>query len=188
MLEKEITVLLANDPYLGVLCQKCRIKWSDKIPTAGVRIMPNGVIEMIVNPEFYFIKTANEKVGLIWHELLHLVADDIKNSYGLDPERANIAMDEANNQYIKRSFLPKKAILPEYFKHERNKPFEYYYNKHMKRDDSAKYQQKKKYEGGLDDKDQENSLIDQIKKAMARQKEVHEEKENVLSKISEKLV
>lgn len=187
MLEKEISLLLSIEPYFGVLCQKCRIKWSEEIPTAGVRIMPQGVIEMIVNPEFYFLKTQHEKVGLIWHELLHLVANDVKNYIGLDPNRANIAMDEANNQYIKPQYLPKRAILPEFFKHERNKPFEYYYNLHLKRDDSQKYQQKKKYEGGLDNKAQKESLKDQIKRAVQKQVEIQTEKEHVLSQIKSKM-
>lgn len=178
-MDKTISILLSYQPFMACLVQRCKLRWTDKCPTAGVRIMPAGVIELLVNPEFFYLQSEAARVGLMWHEMYHLIAGHIEGSYGLDPETANVAMDESINQLIPQRFLPKRAILPEFFRHEKNKVFEYYYNQHLKRGDAAKYQQPKKYEGGVDDEQNKKDLKEQIKKALERQKELQDKQESL---------
>lgn len=186
-MDKTISILLSYQPFMACLVQRCKLRWTDKCPTAGVRIMPAGVIELLVNPEFFYLQSDAARVGLIWHEMYHLIAGHIEGSYGLDPETANIAMDESINQLIPQRFLPKRAILPEFFRHEKNKVFEYYYNQHLKRGDAAKYQQPKKYEGGVDDEQNKKDLKEQIKKALEHQKELQDKQERLQEDIENPL-
>ena len=176
-MKEEISILLHYEPYIAYLIQRCKIRYTDKVPTAGVRIMPGGVIELLVNPEFYHLQTQPERVGLLWHEMYHLLSDHISRSYGLDPHSANVAMDEAINQVINPKFLPKKAILPEYFRHEKHLSFEEYYILHLKRGDAAKFQQKKNYEGGVDDEQNKKEIKEKIKNTLEKQKELQDQQE-----------
>lgn len=165
-MDKTVSILLSYEPFMACLVQRCKLRWTDKCPTAGVRILPGGVIELLVNPEFFYLQSEAARVGLIWHEMYHLICGHIDRSYGLDPQVANIAMDEAINQLIPQKFLPKKAILPEYFNHEKRQAFEVYYNLHKSRNDNAKYQQKKEYKGGINDEDDKKEIMEQIKKKL----------------------
>lgn len=182
VMKEAISILLNYEPYLACLVQRCTRVYTDKVPTAAVRIMPAGVIELLINPEFFYNQSQEERVGLIWHEMYHLICDHINRSWGLDHKRANISMDEAINQLIPRELLPKRAILPEYFNHEKNKAFEFYYNLHLQRDDADKYQQPKAYQGGVDDKRKKNELQEQIKKALEKQKEISEKQKEQQAK------
>lgn len=185
-MKEAITMLLNREPYIACLVQRCRHIYTDKVPTAAVRVMPNGIIELLVNPEFFYNQTVEERIGLIQHEMYHLICNHLERHHGLNMEKANIAMDEAINQYIPRQFLPKRAILPEYFNHEKKKAFEYYYNLHMLRDDSAKYQQPQKYKGGVDDQRNKEELKKQIQDSLKKQQEIMDKQEQLQEKQEQK--
>lgn len=181
-MKKTIAILLAYEPFMACLYLRCTQRWTDLVPTAGVRILPDGVIELLINPEFFYLQSESTRVGLIWHEMYHLTSGHIEGSYGLDPDAANIAMDEAINQLIPQGFLPKNGILPEYFRHERGKSYEYYYNLHRQsKQDLTKYQQKQKYEGGIDDEKNKQDLKEQIKDLLKKQKEIQDQQESLQS-------
>lgn len=112
MLEETIGILLESFHFYGCLIQRCTISWTDKVPTAGVRVLPNSTIEMVINPEFFCMLTEKERVGLIMHEMLHLVNDHMSRSFGLHPSLANVAMDTAINQFIPSHYLPPGALTP----------------------------------------------------------------------------
>jgi predicted metal-dependent peptidase len=181
-MKESVSILLNYEPYLACLIQRCTTVYTDKVPTAAVRVMPGGVIELLINPEFFYNQSPEERVGLLWHEMYHLICDHINRSWGLDPRRANIAMDEAINQLIPLELLPKGALLPDYFKHERHKQFEVYYNLHMERDDAEKFQQPQAYKGGMDDKRRKGELNEQINKALDKQSEISKKQEELQSK------
>ena len=186
IMDKSISILLSYQPFMACLVQRCKLRWTDKVPTAGVRIMPAGVIELLVNPEFFYLQSEAARVGLMWHEMYHLIAGHIEGSYGLDPHQANVAMDESINQLIPQRFLPKRAILPEYFRHEKNKGFEFYYNLHRKSgQDMSKFQQKKEYEGGVDDEQNKKDLKEEIKKTLEEQKQLQDQQEQLQDKQEE---
>lgn len=169
---------MEQEPMMARMLIRCTHVLSEDIPTAGVRIMSGGKIELVINPEYFFNLSDFEKIGLIWHEMNHLVYDHIRRGRALAyRDEFNVAADEANNQFIPRMFLPKRAILPEYYGHEKLQSMEYYYNKHIARGDAAKYQQKK-YEGGLDDEKNTKDLKKQIEKSLKDQKRLQEELKN----------
>lgn len=150
MIEGTISTLLGIQPFMGCLIQRCKIRWSEHVPTAGVRILPNATIEFIINAEFFYNLPDSEKVGLAWHEMLHLIMTHLDRGIGLNPKIANVAMDMDINQMIHPTYLPKGALLPSQFGFDKAQSFEVYYNLLKTHPDMEKYQQKKKYKGGLD--------------------------------------
>lgn len=112
-LEQTVSILIDSYPYFGCLVQRCSINWTDAMPTAAVRVLPSGNLEMVVNPEFFCQLTPKERVGLVLHEMYHLTCDHLSLSFGLDPQIANIAMDTAINQHIPIDYLPPGALLPD---------------------------------------------------------------------------
>lgn len=191
LLENSISVFVDNYHYYACLIQRCAILWTDKVPTAGVRIMPNGVIELLINPEFFFNLSSKERVGLLMHEMLHLISDHIVRSLGLHPSRANVSMDTAINQYIPLPYLPPGALL-----HNNQKiqlppmqNFEMYYNLLAEDLDIERKQIKKKYQGGLEKnsaskKDQNKSGKPQTEKE--KKQEQKKEQQNQLKELLEK--
>lgn len=143
-LETTIGMLLESYQFYACLVQQCSINWTFQLPTAAVRCLPNGHLEMVINPEFFMQLTPKERVGLVLHEMLHLVNDHLSRSFGLDSQIANIAMDTAINQFIPLDYLPPGALLPDNvvylenrvrkqqgepeIKMENMKQFEVYYN------------------------------------------------------------
>lgn len=120
-LEQTIGILIDSYPFFGCLVQRCSINWTDAMPTAAVRVLPSGGLEMVVNPEFFCQLTPKERVGLVLHEMYHLTCDHMSLSFGLDPQIANIAMDTSINQHIPIDYLPPGALLPDNVVHLENR-------------------------------------------------------------------
>jgi predicted metal-dependent peptidase len=120
-LEQTIGILIDSYPFFGCLVQRCSINWTDAMPTAAVRVLPSGSLEMVVNPEFFCQLTPKERVGLVLHEMYHLTCDHMSLSFGLDPQIANIAMDTSINQHIPIDYLPPGALLPDNVVHLENR-------------------------------------------------------------------
>ena len=177
LFEESVNVLIDSYQYYACLVQRCAILWTDKVPTAAVRIMPNSIIEMVVNPEFFYNLSDKQRVGLIKHELLHLMNDHISRSLGLNPKIANVAMDTAINQLIPKPFLPPGALLDNNQKIELPalESFEIYYNKLMNDPAINKKQVQKKYKGGLE------------KQQKQKQKNKKEEEKNQMKEVLKQL-
>jgi hypothetical protein len=169
LLEQTVSILIDSYPYFGCLVQRCSINWTDAMPTAAVRVLPSGNLEMVVNPEFFCQLTPKERVGLVLHEMYHLTCDHLSLSFGLDPQIANIAMDTAINQHIPIDYLPPGALLPENVVYLENRvrkmqgeeeiklspmeSFVHYYNilkQEFDRQNIQKMQNPHKFEGSLD--------------------------------------
>lgn len=195
-MKKTSNILLSYQPFYGLTLLKCKLRFTNKVPTAGVRIVIGIGLEMLINPEFFYLLSQEERVGLIWHELIHVASGHLVRYNGLEQETANIAMDESVNQMIPLKFLPKRAILPSHFKHETNKPFENYYNLHLNKDYVKKMQQKKIYED-IDLQEKIDALEKEIKKNIdninqtlnKNERNEHNQKneDNSLSKEQEKI-
>lgn len=121
--------LLSHFPFYGALLAQCKIKLNDKCQTAYVTILSTGDIEMGISPKFFLSLKAEHRVGLILHELNHLMLRHLHRtkSLGLNPKLANIAQDIELNQYIPESLLPEGALLPSTFKLPEGLNFEKYY-------------------------------------------------------------
>lgn len=44
-LEQTIGMLIESYPFFGCLVQRCSINWTFAMPTAAVRVLPNGNLE-----------------------------------------------------------------------------------------------------------------------------------------------
>lgn len=199
-LEETISVLIDSYPYFGCLVQRCSINWTDRMPTACVRVLPSGNLEMVVNPEFFCQLTPKERVGLVKHEMYHLICDHITSAFGLDPQIANIAMDTAINQFIPYDYLPPGALLPdnvvqlenrirekkgeELIKLDPMQAFPYYYNilkQEFDRQNIKKMQNPHQFEGQLD----ANNQPKQKSMTPEEQKQQQEQMKKMLAELLE---
>ena len=127
-MEKTRLRLINEQPYYALFLNKCKVLWNEKVGTAGVRINQRGEIEMHVSRKFMETLTVPHQVGLLIHEMLHVMFDHISaRGEGLHHDIANITMDVAINQMIDKHLLPPKALLPELYGLEKDLAFEPYY-------------------------------------------------------------
>jgi predicted metal-dependent peptidase len=130
-MERSRVYIATEFPWYSSMLSDCTISYSDKVPTACVRLNSYGNIELHVNKKFFYNLPENERVGLLMHEMLHIGMKHLVRGKDLDKKIANIAMDIAINQYIPKDLLPKGGLLPEQFKLPPGKAFEEYYIKLM---------------------------------------------------------
>lgn len=140
--EQARTQLLYVAPFYALMLQKCRLNVTDRVGTAGVRVLPTGQIELAVSPTFFSGLTEQARIGLLQHEMLHLFMKHINRGKLLDKKVSNIAMDIAINQFIENKFLPPGALTPEQYKLPRNREFEFYYSELMQQEQEKQEQQK----------------------------------------------
>lgn len=123
-IENSIIELLYEKEYLGRLAQETNRVITRKIPTAGVTI-ENSDLVMYINPDYFLKLNEKERVGLIEHEMNHILNGHLtKLNYTEDPKRLNRAMDKAINQYIAN--LPQGALYPSEGE-EKFREYVYYY-------------------------------------------------------------
>jgi predicted metal-dependent peptidase len=133
-LAKACKDLMLKEPFYGLFLIALNKKWNDKIPTAGVGLRKINM-ELIINPEFWNSLTANQQMGLLKHELLHIAFFHLTDFEGMrkeDPMLANIAMDIEINQYIDAAILPPNPQLPSAYPDlnlEEKMGTHYYYDK-----------------------------------------------------------
>lgn len=127
--ENASLALLSHFPFYGSLLAGCKVNFTQKMPTAYVTICATGDIELGINPDFFLSLTAPHRVGLLLHELNHLMLKHLHRtkSLGYDPHLANIAADIELNQFIPETLLPEQALLPVHFKLPEGLDYETYY-------------------------------------------------------------
>lgn len=111
-IEKARSILLHHQPFFACMLQSCVFRWDESVGTAGVRVNSRGKVELSVSPKFWNSLDGNQGVGLLMHEMLHLLNEHLTRGINLNPYIANIAMDIAINQYIPKGWLPNGALLP----------------------------------------------------------------------------
>lgn len=102
--------LMITEPFYGFFLLNLNKQFSDSLPTAGVG--KQGINQMLyVNPDFWAKLSDNHKIGLLKHELLHIVMFHLtmRHNY-MDKKLFNIAADIEINQYIKDEWLPEGAL------------------------------------------------------------------------------
>lgn len=124
--------LMLKQPFYGMYMLLLDKKVSKKVPTAGVS--KQGInYKLDVNEEFWSTLEPNHRIGLLHHELLHIVFfhllrhDEFENKM-----LANIAMDIETNQFIDNQYLPPGGMTLNTFKDlnlEPKKGTRYYYDK-----------------------------------------------------------
>jgi predicted metal-dependent peptidase len=119
--------LISLQPFYAILLQKHSFSWDPRVGTAGVGVNAKGVPVLVVSPAFFLSLPKMERVGLLMHEMLHVVMRHYARGKDLQKKLANISMDIAINQHIPREILPQGALLPEQFKLRPMEAFEFYY-------------------------------------------------------------
>lgn len=125
--------LILREPFYGLFLLMLNKQWNNKaVPTAGVaRLGIN--YQLYLNENFWDTLKAEQRRGLLKHELLHIGFFHVTDFTHLtDHEVANIAMDLEINQYIDKDDLPPGPQLitnyPE-LNLEPKKGTKYYYDK-----------------------------------------------------------
>jgi predicted metal-dependent peptidase len=155
-IQRAISVLISEEPFYASLVQSCKFTWNDTVKTAGVRVNNKAEVELVVSRKFWDKMFGYWGIGLLKHEMLHLVHEHLTRGKNLEHQIANLAMDIAINQYIDLTWLPEGGFLHtgphlpkgprspedlkniELFKKMKLKPlerFEYYYSELMKMKD-----------------------------------------------------
>ena len=130
--QQAIIWLLSNEQFFGNLIISLKRKRTFDIPTMAV-YYDNG-FHFIYNPVFALSLSKPNIVGIIKHELFHLIFKHISRKKGIsDFEKWNIAADLAINSIIK-DYIPEGGMFPdikefEHLKLEWLKNAEYYYNR-----------------------------------------------------------
>ena len=101
--------------YLHMISQ-CRSQLSTEIDTLAV-CFKRDHYELLVNEEFFRNLSLEERLGVIKHEMLHILHGHLTYQSDMmpSPKRANVAMDCAINQSIASDHLPQGCILPATF-------------------------------------------------------------------------
>jgi predicted metal-dependent peptidase len=110
--------LFRNEPFLGAISMAITKVGDTKQPTAYIGVRPNGKTQEVVmgfNPKFMDEQTEEKQLGVIKHELLHMIFQHIftrsvgEKSYQL---LWNWATDLAINSIIGKENLPEMCLLP----------------------------------------------------------------------------
>ena len=132
-ISKCINKLLLKEPFYAHIISSTVRKITNEIETAAVGLKED-LIFFMVNNTFFLkeLKTTNERVAVIKHEILHLVFRHLFRIKNIDDlEIYNIAADIVVNQYIGQNWkLPDNAVTIELFPDfnlEIQQNVEYYY-------------------------------------------------------------
>jgi predicted metal-dependent peptidase len=127
--------------YYGCVVSSMRHVFTTAIPTAGVRYVPEEKgMELAVNPEWFLNLTEPERVGLLLHEVDHIM---FLHVLGRDKDFpihhvGNIAQDAAINDIIGKMNpadikLPEGAVYPSSIQCPMNKSADFYYGELIKK-------------------------------------------------------
>lgn len=132
-----INKLLETNPFYAHFFLSSKIVYDRfNVPTAGAKIGRDGVT-LIFSTKYIDTLTLDETIGLIEHEILHVVFDHVSVDCKLYNQKiANLAMDVSINQYIK--ILPENTLTLAWAeemcgtKLEKEQTWQYYYSEFMK--------------------------------------------------------
>ena len=106
--------LLQAEPFFAALSRRIHKSPTTAIPTAGVCMNEgSGNFEMIYNPNFFAKLSDRHKLGVLMHEMYHIVFEHVTGR--LPPEGMskmwNIATDLAINSHLMNE-LPEQGLFP----------------------------------------------------------------------------
>ncbi len=93
-----------KEPFYGLFLISLNKEESNRIPTACVSL--NGInVQLTINPEYWEKQDPATRIGILKHELLHIVFFHLQN-HTLFPDRelGNIACDLEINQYVNKEY------------------------------------------------------------------------------------
>ena len=109
---KARTKLLLNQPFFGSIALGLKLIESTDLPT-----MATDGKSIQYNPEFVEQIGLDQTIGVIAHEVMHVVMKHHLRRGGRDPDKWNAACDYAINDAIKHTFkLPEDGLIDEKYK------------------------------------------------------------------------
>ena len=70
--------LLTAEPFFAALSRRIHKVRTTAIPTAGVRMNPETAnFEMLYNPKFFADMPDNQKLGVLMHEMYHIIFEHV---------------------------------------------------------------------------------------------------------------
>ena len=111
-LDETLVRMIIREPVFSRIARALRKRSSNEIPTAGVRVV-DGRFELLVNEDFFSKLTEKQRIGLMKHEMLHLMLDHCTGRSKPGNHTVwNIACDLAINTMIPVIELPPGGLLP----------------------------------------------------------------------------
>lgn len=124
--------LLLDEPFYGHLLANLPKAFTTDIQSLGLKISKNYQYNLLINPIYWQTFSDSQKIGLIKHELLHLIFDHPLQIVGFSDKRLfYIATDLIINQYLLPEQIESGAFtLATVFKEDiaRHKSTSFYYN------------------------------------------------------------
>lgn len=109
ILAKAVTELLRKEAFFAHVLQQLRRRLDDSTPTLAVALV-KGDVELRVNPEFFATLKAHERIGVLKHEVLHVIYKHFVRRERRNPELWNIACDLVINEHVAPWPLPEGAL------------------------------------------------------------------------------
>jgi predicted metal-dependent peptidase len=123
--------------YAHILAQ-CKIKLDEEMPApAGVSFNINHYT-LWINPKMFDIFSLKQRLGILKHEMLHILNNHVSRSEDRIHLPWNIATDISINQLIERKHLPEEGCFHDKFGFPANLSAEQYYELMEKQADDAK--------------------------------------------------
>lgn len=134
-LAKSIVKLLRAEPFYAHILSNLTRKMGDDIPTMAVSFKEDQLF-LHINPVFLLEQlNENQRMGVLKHEVLHIVFKHLFRGIGKNPFVENLAADIVVNQFVAPWSLPEGAVYLSSFPELKlfpNQTLEYYYNEIIK--------------------------------------------------------
>lgn len=121
-LQSSLYYLCIQQPFFGALLQEIVIKYTPRVPTAGISFNKNlDQFEIYLNPEFFCALPVEQRIDVLHHEILHFTNKHLFRLPFLtateeDKQLYNMAGDMSINQYLPN--LPEGVINVKDWKQE----------------------------------------------------------------------
>jgi len=198
-IEKEVVLMLKHKPFYGHLLQNFKRIITDEVPTLCVNITDK--INLYINPDFYNSLSLPEKLGVLEHEILHIVNKHCIRGRKTNQEIFNYACDISINPYIKsyssgdyKSKLPEGALFPKTFDLPEEKTAEEYYKLLIQKAKKVKIKEVKgvgdhsKWKEGNESEDYQHQIVkNAIKKTIEKTNDYGSLPSNIQAEIKKAL-
>ena len=118
--DETIANMISNPKYVdylfyGHMIAQCKVIMDTKLPApAGVAFKLDHY-DLYINPNEFDKYPLEMRLGVLKHEMLHILNNHVARKQDRDHQLFNIATDCAINQFIDRNHLPEGAIYPDNF-------------------------------------------------------------------------
>jgi len=111
-LNRHTARLLMGEPFFAALSRRIDKVESKALPTAGVRLDPDGYFTMLYNPDYFAGLCDEEMADVLKHEFYHIIFEHVTGRLpGTEVTMLwNFATDLAINSHLKN--LPEGALIP----------------------------------------------------------------------------